>query len=201
MLRNQSDIQQSFLPPFLNIQLHSFQACVDHWKWGKARENSEGVGWGVPFDLYAQAHTKHNTPLQCFNQGKPLTVRGDGEAEMLMYWFHLLHSLQYAARANWCPGEVSLRPYTQKPVAALIFADRPLFHVLRLLTWALLVCPTSSQRGKRMGNVSFVRVMVLGLCVLPSFHLSYVGILLQAAEEEFEGCKYSIGHNLGIPLL
>jgi len=52
-----------------------------------------------------------------------------------------------------------------------------------------------------MGNVSFVRVMVLGLCVLPSFHLSYVGILLQAAEEEFEGCKYSIGHNLGIPLL
>lgn len=153
------------LPPLLNMQLHRSQACADQGKSGKAGENGDGVEWGVPFHLYARAHTKHNMPLQCFNRDKPSTISGDSEAEMLMYQFHLLHTLQRTVWATWRPGEASLRPYTQKPVTTHIFVDRPPFHVLRFLTQALLVCLyTEEEEGCELGRV-------LGLCVLPSFHL------------------------------
>lgn len=89
-----TNTQQSFLSRLLNIQFHSSQACADWGKSEKSGENSERVVWGVPFHVYARARAKQNMHLQHFSQDKPSTICGSAESKMLVYQFHLLHTLQ-----------------------------------------------------------------------------------------------------------
>lgn len=196
MLWGQSGIQQSFLPPWLCIQLHSSQTCRP----GKIRKR-QGKQWGIWMEstIFLIGPTLSTVwPCGVSTRTNPLpsVLLVRQKCWCAHFTYSTLQCPAWTDALEKHPLGFVHPLYTESSDNPL-FVDSPPLFVLTTVTW----CAQPLYRVGRGGEmwVFFGKVLVLGLCVLPCSHPSDIDILFLAAQEEFEGCQCSIGHNLGIP--